>query len=171
MQFTAPQPAPSQGSSFSGLLSSAPASSVVTPSVTSSLSPAPSSTFTPPVTHQPTTYQAAQPNYFTSVSVAQPQQQSRSSTPGTLSSSGIGSKGAKVQKSSAGGDAFSGLLAGSNLSRSSTPKQKGPTMADMAKQKASAGIWGTPSQPSSNLGNTSASKPSQGGSALDDLLG
>ena len=68
-----------------------------------------------------------------------------------------------------GGDPFASMLGGKPKS---TGPVKGASMADMARQKASAGIWGAPS--------SSPATPQQGGApvqqkpvgnGLDDLLG
>lgn len=92
---------------------------------------------------KPTGYQAAMPNYFGSVPLAS----SGASTPGTgvtspplstvSSSQGIG---AAKKPGAAGGDPFAALAMGGKKGGSS--QSKGPTMADMAKEKATAGIWG-----------------------------
>ena len=122
---------------------------------------------------KPVGYQAAQPNYFTSVTIGdkQPAQPSKGAIGGPgVSSPGI-SNGSKPS-----GDAFSSLLEGTSIKKSGMPGQKGMTMADMAKQKATAGIWGASGQQTSSLpsGQSQASRnaaPGGGGGALDDLLG
>jgi len=101
---------------------------------------------------RPTNYQASQPNYYTSVSTA------TVSSPPSLGSgvtSPIGSKPA-VSKSSAGGDPFASLMIGAGAKKSAGAG-KGPSMADMAKQKSNASLWGPPAggQPSSNGGGSS----------------
>lgn len=160
-QFAAPQPRVAAGSSnFNNIFSTtSPApSQAATPSVSTLASPA----LQQP---RPTGYQAAQPNYFTSVS--QPvQPQSGIASPSVASPTGGKPK-------AAGGDAFAALLAGTNIKKSNTPSNKGLTMADMAKQKASAGIWGTTGTPSPAPAQSQSSvqKSSGGGGALDDLLG
>ncbi|KAJ4299844.1 Epsin-3, clathrin recruitment and traffic between the Golgi and endosome [Kalmusia sp. IMI 367209] len=114
--------------------------------------------------YRPSGYQATGPNYFTSVPVP-----STGSTP-SIQSPGIG--GNKISSGApkkAGGDAFASLLAGSAPKKTSTPTQK-VTMADMAKQKTSQGLWGAPASGS----GTPASQPQNGskpGGALGDLLG
>ncbi|KAJ4352221.1 Epsin-3, clathrin recruitment and traffic between the Golgi and endosome [Didymosphaeria variabile] len=86
--------------------------------------------------------------------------------------SGIGGIGGKIGSGApkkTGGDAFASLLGGSGPKKTSTPTQK-VTMADMAKQKTSQGLWGAPASGSS----TPASQPQSGskpGGALGDLLG
>ncbi|KAJ9621934.1 Epsin-3, clathrin recruitment and traffic between the Golgi and endosome [Taxawa tesnikishii (nom. ined.)] len=170
-QFASPQPRAAAGSSnFSNIFSTtSPApSNIATPSVSAMASPV--------IQQQPARpagYQAAQPNYFTSVST-QPSQASPS-----IASPGIKSPQIGVGKpKAAGGDAFASLLSGTKMSKANTPTNKGLTMADMAKQKASAGIWGTTGTPSPAPAATpAASQPHNtgqrtgGGGALDDLLG
>ncbi|KAF2119574.1 hypothetical protein BDV96DRAFT_567827 [Lophiotrema nucula] len=113
--------------------------------------------------YRPAGYQAPGPNYFTSVPVPQPS----GSTPSVLSPSIGGNKPGSSAPKSSGGDAFASLLGGGSVKKTSTPTQK-VTMADMAKQKASAGIWGAPASSS----GTPAQKPAgQQGGALGDLLG
>jgi epsin len=71
-----------------------------------------------------------------------------------------------------GGDAFAGLLGGMPTKKD-TNSGKGLTMADMARQKASAGIWGA------GASGAGGAKPTGGqgqgqqklGGGLDDLLG
>ncbi|KAG9996240.1 ENTH-domain-containing protein, partial [Aureobasidium melanogenum] len=134
------QPQPRQGTNnaaFSTLFST-------TSPVTGAAAPPPQNIASPMSTTQPRAggYQAAQPNYFTSVSASQSQPTSTVASPGVKSPIG----GAPKPKAS--GDAFASLLSGINLKKSGTPSNKGPTMADMAKQKASAGIWGATSSSS-----------------------
>ena len=123
---------------------------------------------------KPTGYQATQPNYFTSVAAGDKQagQASGGSPAGASTSGGRVSNGSKAS----GGDAFSSLLAGTSIKQAGSQGQKGMTMADMAKQKATAGIWGASGQQTSSLpsgqpqaGNKTAG--GGGGGALDDLLG
>ncbi|KAH6639592.1 hypothetical protein C7974DRAFT_388832 [Boeremia exigua] len=110
---------------------------------------------------KPTGYQAAGPNYFTSV----PQPAANVSTPGSVKSpGGIGAP------KKAGGDAFASLLGGVTK-KTTTPSQK-VTMGDLAKQKTSQGLWGAPasssSTPAAQSPQTGAKPP---GGALGDLLG
>ncbi|KAI4914018.1 hypothetical protein J4E90_005738 [Alternaria incomplexa] len=163
-QFAAPQAqSAAQNNNLSNLfatVSPPPAANKMSapPSMTSSFSQPP----------QPTGYQAAGPNYFTSV--PQPALQSGASTPSVMSPSGRIGGGAAPKK--AGGDAFASLLAGAAPKKSSTPTQK-VTMGDLAKQKTSQGLWGAPASASSTP--APAAQPSQSGSkpggALGDLLG
>ncbi|KAI9772345.1 MAG: Epsin-3, clathrin recruitment and traffic between the Golgi and endosome [Candelina submexicana] len=156
-----------------------------------SISPAPSSTathnnssaFSPPALpfqqQKPTGYQAAQPNYFTSVQALSPQ-------PGATTTSNSGMRSASTNKpastnksASAGGDAFGSLwsIASTGIKKTGTPSQQGPKLADMAKEKASAGIWGagpvTTQQGSKPMqAQTGAQSGGQSlGGGLDDLLG
>lgn len=119
---------------------------------------------------RPAGFQQSGPNYFTSVPVGQNAPQSAGSTPSVMSP-GIGGIGGKkigtVAPKASGGDAFASLLS-SAPRKSNTPTQK-VTMADMAKQKTSAGLWGAPtSSQSTPSAQTPSSKP---GGALGDLLG
>jgi epsin len=112
--------------------------------------------------------------------VQQNQQQSVG-TPGSVSSPAAGSvAGSNVGqiggstaagKKPAGGDAFAGLLSGSGIKKAGTPTQKGMTIADMAKQKSQAGLYGANAQPMAFQQPQGAPKPGSGSSGLDDLLG
>lgn len=157
-QYAAPQPRQgTQNAAFGNIFATS------SPISSASTTPAPPMGSTMQPSRQ-TGYQAAQPNYFTSVSVPQSQPQSASGTPSIKSP--IGGNKPKA----AGGDAFASLLGG-NMKKSNTPS-KGPTIADMAKQKASAGIWGTTgtSTPSTPSYQTQSGGQKTGG-AMDDLLG
>ena len=168
-QFAAPQP---RSGAQSGNISDLFASISPPPSGTST--PGALSTVSPPtiVPQQPRSanYQAAQPNYYTSVPIVPTQQ--GSTAPAATTSTATGNKIGAAAKPSSGGDAFSSLLAGTSIQKSNTPTQKGLTMADMAKQKASAGIWGAPSQSTStSTGSSLQAGGQRSGSAMDDLLG
>lgn len=161
-QFAAPQPRQgTNNAAFSNLFST-------TSPVTGAAAPPPQNIASPMSATQPrpSGFQAAQPNYFTSVNTSASQPASTVASPGVKSPIG----GAPKPKAS--GDAFAALLSGTNLKKSGTPTNKGPTMADMAKQKASAGIWGSASTPT---GGASPAAPQYGGQktggAMDDLLG
>ncbi|MCJ1337299.1 Epsin-3, clathrin recruitment and traffic between the Golgi and endosome [Bachmanniomyces sp. S44760] len=194
-QFVAPKPvSATQNANLSDLVgfsSISPAPS--NPTSTST----PASAFTsPPRTNQaqqmktpmrptPTNYQPTQPNYFTSVQAPS----STSSTPSVvgskppLTSNASFSNASTTPSAVSGGDAFGSLWssasAGAGIKKTSTPSGQGPNLASMAKEKASAGIWGVNAPASSNLGMGSAprqqSQPSSGGQqvggGLDDLLG
>jgi len=142
----------------------------------SSISPAPSSNatpvnysaFSPPTTAQPprpTAYQASQPNYFTSVKAPVTQQAPAPSA----------AKPPTIAKPASGGDAFGSLWssASAGIKKTSTPTS-GPALGQLAKEKASAGIWGTTSSSSSTPFQQGSVQP-QGqqklGGDLDDLLG
>ncbi|KAI9885570.1 MAG: RNA polymerase II subunit A C-terminal domain phosphatase [Watsoniomyces obsoletus] len=175
----------------------------------SSVSPTPSNTSTPPSFTPQQQQQAMQPpiqtgpNYYTSVPVALNNQSSSSnmgmatktstaaqpmaaaSINSSLNKPTMGSSGpGNTDKS--GNDAFgsiwSSVSAGVKKSNSSSQQhQQGPNLASMAKEKASAGIWGTSSVNSNQntsgaqrslghgQGGQSTSKTS-GGGGMDDLL-
>lgn len=198
--FAAPQPvAPPPINSI--LSSPSPA-----PSVTSSVGGA---SVTSPVSQskplQPTAsgYKPSGPNYYTSVradinkSTSAPRAPSTTPSTSSFSSSqpttmaNLGKPTVKTNANPAsGGDAFANIwnMAGSKSGLAQKPTtQKGPGLADMAKQKSTAGIWGTNStsmpassaqgtitpRPSNPTPNTAAQgKPAQPlGNGLDDLLG
>jgi epsin len=115
---------------------------------------------------QPSGYQSSGPNYFTSVPVGGGAPQSIGSTPSIKSPIG----GNKPASKSSGGDAFASLLAGTAPKKASTPTQR-VTMADMAKQKTSAGLWGAPASSSSTPAAQTPGSGSKPGGALGDLLG
>lgn len=167
-QFAAPQPqSAAQNNNLNDLFST------VTPSpATGSLASPPVSTpassiATQPI--QPTGYQASGPNYFTSVSAATAPQ-SAGSTPSVMSPGIGGNKIGSAAPKKAGGDAFASLLSGAAPKKSNTPTQK-ITMADMAKQKTSQGLWGAPASSTSTPAAQTPSSGSKPGGALGDLLG
>lgn len=181
-QFAAPKPVSAfQGANLSDLVSFNSVSP--TPSTNSMASPRLGSFASPPSTVQtlqqprPTGYQAAQPNYFTSVPV--PSTADPTSALGakpSLHSSNSFAKPAAKSSASSGGDAFGSLWssasAGAGIKKTNTPSSQGPNLASLAKEKASAGIWGasTTSTGSSQSPRPTGSKPKVGG-GLDDLLG
>ncbi|KAI9844651.1 MAG: Epsin-3, clathrin recruitment and traffic between the Golgi and endosome [Thelocarpon superellum] len=141
---------------------------------------------------QPTGYQAAQPNYFTSVSTMPNTSIGASGTTTPLGVSATATlkpststTNAKSSSSGGGGDAFGSLwsTASSGIKKSNTLGQQGPNLASMAKQKASAGIWAATSSSSSTPAGqgqmnapmkpfqTGSSSTAGGSSGLDDLLG
>ena len=190
-QFAAPQPvsAPQQAnlSSLVGFNSISPAPSNTTtplpnysafsspPQTTANYSNPASSLSSPPIQPNnrpaPTSYQSTQPNYFTSVKA--PTQQ-----PANNSNSGSSQvKSTNAKPASSGGDAFGSLwsTASAGVKKTSTPGA-GPALGQLAKEKASAGIWGAPAQSNQNAyGQPQQQKPSQqqqsSGNGLDDLLG
>jgi len=146
--------------------------SSISPASSSNATPVNYSAFSPPAVAQqprpaaPTTYQGSQPNYFTSV-------QAPPATGGQVKQT-TATAGAKAPGAKLGGDAFGSLWssASAGIKKSSTPSQ-GPALGQLAKEKASAGIWGASSSTSSTP--FQATKPAQGqqkpGGGLDDLLG
>ncbi|PLB45560.1 ENTH-domain-containing protein [Aspergillus steynii IBT 23096] len=189
-QFAAPKPVSgTQGSNLNGLVGF----TSMTPTPTSSTMASPtlsqSSLMQPqqqkpmqPLQPKPTGFQAATPNYFTSVNAnnAAPSSSTISGhRPGmpsasSFSSATTSSAAAKPAASkSSGGDAFGSLWtnasATAGLQKSSSNASKGPNLASMAKEKASAGIWGAPASSPQTPQTQQGSKP--GGSAFDDLLG
>lgn len=163
-QFAAPQPL------------SAPKAANLTDLVGfSSISPAPSSNatpvnypaFSPPAVAQqprPSTYQGSQPNYFTSVPAP--------SQTGAQSAASTTTKPTAI-KSSSGGDAFGSLwsTASVGIKKSNTPSQS-PALGQLAKEKASAGIWGATAAPTTTPQQQTPAQSQQIlGGGLDDLLG
>jgi epsin len=173
-QFAAPKPVSgSRGANLNDLvgfssISPAPSQGSITPSNTSSFAP-------PPATQQPrpTGYQGAQPNYFTSVSVppTQPHPGTLVNIPGSGASTTSSNQSAKPASSDAFGSLWSTASAG--IKKTGTPTQGGQNLASLAKQKASAGIWGA--APSSAQQQQQRPNPQSGGQkiggGLDDLLG
>ena len=168
-QYASPQPVSApKAANLSDLvgfssISPAPSSSNATPANYSAFQPPP---MAQPPKPAPTSYQASQPNYFTSVQAPTPQSQS-SSAPGFKPA---------AAKPSGGGDAFGNLWSSASvgIKKTSTPSS-GPALGQLAKEKASAGIWGTASSTSSTP-LSQQQRPAQGqqnklGSGLDDLLG
>ncbi|KAI1003028.1 hypothetical protein K3495_g5172 [Podosphaera aphanis] len=123
------------------------------------------SAFSPPVITQqqnPTAFQSSQPNYFTSVKV--PDNNSVH-----VSSPSIGNSQTKTTSNpTSGNDVFGSLWssASAGIKKTSTPAS-GPALQQLAKEKASAGIWGNSS--STTKSTLAPQKPISNG--LDDLLG
>ena len=195
VQYAAPKPvAPSQGTNLNDLIGSssispAPsaASSMASPLASNyNISSPPARSFAPSTnvpTQQtsqglrPTGYQAATPNYFTSVQVPTPASQP-SSTPTSKVSMAPNNSFSKpaTNSSASGGDAFGSLWsaasANAGIKKTSSPANNGPNLASMQRQKAAAGIWGAPA--ASLIAASTQSMQSNGqksGGALDDLLG
>jgi epsin len=132
-----------------------------------------SSGFSTPVTAQQqqqpksTGYQPTGPNYYTSVPApAASSAATSSSTSAAFGGLSSGPSKPAARAGGAGGDAFANLLSGTK--KSTTTGNKSLTIADMAKQKTQAGLYGAPAA----APNTAApAKPSTGSSGLDDLLG
>jgi epsin len=156
-QFAQPSPQPgTQKADFSNLFATR--------------SPAGSSAFSPPAQQQQqqgSGYQPTGPNYFTSVPIANAASPSIATPGSSIASPKIG---AQPVKKAAGGDAFAGLLAGSGLKKNTAPA-KGMTIADMAKQKSQAGLYGANAPAAGNPAPANGSAKPSGGSAMDDLLG
>ncbi|KAI4216557.1 MAG: hypothetical protein LQ351_001046 [Letrouitia transgressa] len=136
---------------------------------------------------RPTGYQAAQPNYFTSIHTQQSPQPGSGQTgskpsfsSATASSASSNKPGAsKSSSNDAFGSLWSTASAGAGIRKAGTPGAGGPNLASMAKEKTSQGIWGAgAAQQPSSLGTGQLPQKSQvqtgvgkSGSALDDLLG
>ncbi|KAK0656905.1 hypothetical protein B0T16DRAFT_320288 [Cercophora newfieldiana] len=171
-QFAAPKPvsAPQQAN-LSGMV----ALSSISPPPSSTASPAANfSSFSTPLAAQPmkpTTFQAATPNYFSSVSAPATQP---ASTPG---SAGLRPVASSAAKPASGNDAFGALWSQASAGlKKTTATGTGPTIGQLAKEKSSAGIWGAaaPAKPAGSTGfggssTTANNKPL--GNGLDDLLG
>lgn len=196
----APNPvAPSQGANLNNLvgfnlISPAPsaASSIMSPPAPNyNISSPPATAFSspPPLMQaqqqnkqqpqvpRPTGYQAATPNYFTSVQVptTTPQPSSTPSVGPSIGSTASFSKSA-ANPSASGGDAFGSLWstasASAGIRKTSTPGSSVPNLASMQKQKATAGIWGAPAASSTAAPmQPMQSNGQQSGGALNDLLG
>ena len=197
-QYAAPKSvAPSHGNNLNDLVGFnpiSPAPSMASPPAPNyNISSPPASAFTsPPPLKQtqaqqqpprPTGYQAATPNYFTSVQAPSPSQQPSSVTnarPGASSTNSFSKPAAKAPSS--GGDAFGSLWstasAGAGIKQTSTPTSAGPGLAAIQREKASSQIWGAPAASSQTTMTMTPAQPMQsngqrgvGGGALDDLLG
>ena len=127
---------------------------------------------------RPTGYQAAQPNYFTSVPVPSAAIPSSSGlgAKSSLQSSSSFAKPASKSATSSGGDAFGSLWstasAGAGIKKTSTPTTQGPNLASLAKEKANAGIWGVATTGGGANQTPRQTGPTQRtGGGLDDLLG
>ncbi|CAD6573267.1 MAG: Epsin-3, clathrin recruitment and traffic between the Golgi and endosome [Alectoria sarmentosa] len=202
IQLAAPRPvAPSQSNNLNDLVgfnSISPAPSAISsmlspPAPNYNISSPPASAFTspPPLAQtqirqqppRPTGYQAATPNYFTSVQApipSQPPSSVPSVRPGMASTNSFSQPAAKV--SSSGGDVFGSLWstasAGAGIKKTSTPSSAGPGLAAIQREKASTQIWGAPAASNQAAMPTAPMQPMQsngqrsgGGGALDDLLG
>ncbi|QIW98620.1 hypothetical protein AMS68_004138 [Peltaster fructicola] len=153
-QLTQPTPQPAQ--SFGNIFSTT--------------SPPAASAFSPPIQAQkPSGYQPSGPNYFQSVQIGSTAQ-TASAPASSMSTPSLGTQQAK-KPATAGGDAFASLLAGSGMKKSASSGQKGLTIADMAKQKSTAGLYGANATAPVYNPASSGAKPSTGSSGLDDLLG
>ncbi|KAL9079399.1 MAG: hypothetical protein Q9157_001698 [Trypethelium eluteriae] len=168
--FAAPQPTRAPAPQLSDLFataSPAPSGGMATPSTLPSVT-SPASGFG--AAPKPTGYQPSGPNYFTPVSMAS--NASASQTPFNAAGTGVTSRplagssapgtAQKPKASSAGGDPFSSLLAGSGAKKQNASQQaKGGSLADMAKQKAQAGIWNATSPPAQSSGGSAGAGAGQ----------
>lgn len=186
-QFAAPKPVSAfQGANINDLvsvnsISPAPSANSMTsppPGSFSNLQPTTKNFQQPLQQPRPTGYQAAQPNYFTSVpvpSAAAPLSSGLGAKPSLQSKSSF-TKSASKSTTSAGGDAFGSLWstasAGAGIKKTSTPTSQGPNLASLAKEKTNAGIWGAAT---TGTGATQTQRPTgpkqRIGGGLDDLLG
>ncbi|PVI02150.1 ENTH-domain-containing protein [Periconia macrospinosa] len=163
-QFAAPQPqSAAQNNNLNDLFAT-----VSPPPAKNTLASPPMATPTS-ASYQPAGYQATGPNYFTSVNVNTNAPQSTRSTPSVASPAIGGQKIGAAAPKKTGGDAFASLLGGVAPKKAATPTQK-VTMADMAKQKTSQGLWGAPASGASTPSAQQQGGAKQGG-ALGDLLG
>lgn len=182
-QLAAPKPVlGSQGASLNDLVGFNSISP--TPRINSVTSMPQSSFTSPPATIQqqpprPTGYQATQPNYFTSVAIPSATPQTSTTSGGFTSPLSNPSTKPTPKPASSGGDAFGSLWstasAGAGIKKTSIPANQGPNLASLAKEKASAGIWGVSA---SGTGTSLQSRPAASGGSgqrpgggLDDLLG
>lgn len=196
-QFAAPKPlAAHQAPNYTNLFSTASPvpSATMTPSTSATFSSPPPQAATAP---KPAPYKPTGPNYFTSVPVAAagastssitspgatsafssltPQPRPTSAASSAFSAANLGKASAASQPKPAAGstDAFSNLWSTASSKAGVQTKNagtKGPNLAEMAKQKSSAGIWGMAGPPAGQQ-QQQQQKPSQGlGNGLDDLLG
>ncbi|KAH8813155.1 hypothetical protein F5884DRAFT_326297 [Xylogone sp. PMI_703] len=167
-QFASPQPVSApKAANLTDLVGMAS----ISPTPSTNQTPVNYSAFSPPVMSptmaqqpRPTGYQSTQPNYFTSV-------QAPANQPTILSATSTG-KSATAAKSSSGGDAFGSLWsqASSGIKKTSTPST-GPALGQLAKEKASAGIWGSATPASSTPQQQRSPQQQNQGGALGDLLG
>ncbi|ORY57761.1 uncharacterized protein BCR38DRAFT_353892 [Pseudomassariella vexata] len=181
-QFAAPQPVSGpQNANISNMMSaiSPPQTSTATPTANYSAFSAPISSIPAAQPPRTTAYQAATPNYFTSVQTAQVPQQtggSMSGMPSTTHRTGMSALNKPAATPSAkpavAGDPFANLwgAAGAGVKKTST-SATGPKMGELAKEKTSASLWGTSanaaSKPTGGPTNTTTTRSS----GLDDLLG
>lgn len=194
-QFAAPKPvSAAQGMNMNDMvsfssISPAPSNPALTSTPLSTFSSPPPPVQNPyqqiqPQAPRPIGYQASQPNYFTSVpaSTSTPSLGGMANVrPSLASSSSFSTKPAA--KSSSGGDAFGSLWNTASAQagiKKTTPVNQGPKLADMAKEKATQGIWGATAASSGTVTpvmQQQQSRPQmqgQGqkiGGGLDDLLG
>ncbi|KXJ96220.1 hypothetical protein Micbo1qcDRAFT_231299 [Microdochium bolleyi] len=177
--FVQPKPvsAPQQAS-ISDLMSSIsppPPSSGGTPGANySAFSAPPSNVLASPPAQKPAMgYQAAQVNYFQSVS-AQPQQAGKStsmsaaSTPSGMSALNRPAAPAAKPAASGGADPFANLWGASGGAKKTPAAGSGPKMGDLAKEKTSASLWGAPASTSNQASGSGGNNNNSGG--FGDLL-
>ncbi|MCJ1251315.1 Epsin-3, clathrin recruitment and traffic between the Golgi and endosome [Trapelia coarctata] len=197
-QFAAPKPvSAAQGMNMNDLvgfssISPAPSNPTLTSTPLSTFSSPPPPVQNPyqqvqPQAPRPTGYQASQPNYFTSVPAATSTTSLGGTStvkPGLVSSSSFSSTSKPAANSSSGGDAFGSLWSTASAQagiKKTTPSNQGPRLADMAKEKATQGIWGATGASSGTVTpvmQQQHQRPAQGSmqgqkfrGGLDDLLG
>ncbi|OJD13005.1 hypothetical protein AJ78_06478 [Emergomyces pasteurianus Ep9510] len=188
-QYAAPTPvSATQGANLDGLVgftSPSPSSNVSTASTQPPNLSASGRSASMQSQHQskPAGFQAVQPNYFTSVPAPQHQSsQNHAKTPlSSLTPSMSGTtKPAASTTTKASGDVFGSLWSAAStnagIKTTTTSQSKGPNLASMAKEKASASIWGAPatsttSSPNMETNKPPATKPQSSGNGLDGLYG
>ncbi|KAJ6264438.1 hypothetical protein Dda_0584 [Drechslerella dactyloides] len=115
---------------------------------------------------QPTGYQPAQPNYFTSIPLGSSTNSTVPPSSGSLSRTNTGASTPTSTTASGpkkAGDAFGNIWntasLGAGIKKPATPTGPQTSMAAMQKEKASAGIWGATAAPGNNkpAGNQSSS--------------
>lgn len=172
-QFAAPQPrSAAQGASLNDLFATVSPPPQQQRTASTATAATPFAAISPPIQpasapRQQASYAPTGPNYFQSVPIAP--SSAGVSTPTSMGS--LGKPSAPASKA-AGGDAFASLLGGAT--KKTNTVGKGPTMADLAKQKTSAGIWGSPSPAAGGQQGGAKPPPQQQqklGGGLDDLLG
>ena len=174
-QFAAPKPvsAPQQAnlSNMVNLSSISPApSSTATPSANYSAFASPPSAPVVPQNTKPSGYQPSGPNYFGSFQSTPATAQAPTSSTGMAGlKPATSSSGAAAKPAASGGDAFGSLWSQASVGiKKTNAPTSGPALGQLAKEKSSAGIWGTTGTP------TTQSQPKASGSAsndLNDLLG
>lgn len=198
-QFAAPKPlAAHQAPNYTNIFATkSPApSATMTPSSSTTVSSLPPQAAAAP---KPAPYRPSGPNYFTSVPIAPvtgsgapsitspgaasafssltPQPRA-SSAQSAFSAANLGKPTTSSQPKPAAGstDAFSNLWSTASSKAGVQTKNananKGPNLADLAKQKSSAGIWGMGSTPAGSNGQAAPKSTGQSaGNGFDDLLG
>ena len=185
MQFAAPKPvSASQGNTLTDLVGFSSISPAPSSTATSSFASPPPNAFSSPPPSQAaapksTGFQNPTPNYYTTVQASQASSAaSARGNPTPSNSATLGKPTSTSSTNAKGGDAFASLLSGASVGsglKKSTPASHGPNLASMAKEKASAGIWGAASTSRPTVPSVQSSTQSNGahkvGGGLDDLLG